>query len=85
MLERGMRVKIAGLVTGAQYNGLEATVQELLCGTDKRADGRVRVVLEGLDGKEMSIKLENCIVLSCIFCQETSPPSIELKSFNSHL
>jgi hypothetical protein len=76
MLERGMRVKIAGLVKGAQYNGLEATVQELLCSTDKRADGRVRVVLEGLDGKEMSIKLENCIVLSCIFCQETSPPSI---------
>ena len=37
MLESGMRVKIAGLVKGAQYNGLEATVQELLCGTDKRA------------------------------------------------
>ena len=32
-----MRVKIAGLVKGAQYNGLEATVKELLCGTDKRA------------------------------------------------
>ncbi len=71
-----MRVKIAGLVKGAQYNGLEATVKELLSGTDKPADGRVRVILGGPDGKEMSIKLENCYVLSCIFCQETSRPSI---------
>ena len=55
MLERGMRVKIAGLVKGAQYNGLEATVKELLSGTDKPADGRVRVILEGPDGNEMSI------------------------------
>jgi hypothetical protein len=78
MLERGMRVKITGLVKAAQYNGLEATVKQLLPGTDKTADCRVRVSLDGLahDGKEMSIKLENSFVLSCIFCQETSPPSI---------
>jgi hypothetical protein len=64
MLERGMSVDIAGLVKGAQYNGLETTVKELLSGTDKRADDRVRVILEGPDGKEMNIKLENCFVLS---------------------
>ena len=72
MLDRIMRVKTDGLIKAAQYNGLEATVKKLLSLSERR----VSVTIDGFEGKEISIKFENACVLSCIFCQKKTPPSI---------
>ena len=53
----GMRVRVEGLIKADRYNGLEANVKTI------HPNGRVSVALDGLNGKEISIKFENASVL----------------------
>lgn len=66
----GLRVKVGGLIKAAQYNGLEAIAKTLL------SDGLVRLILDGLDGKEISVKFEYAFIISCIYCKEKNPHPI---------
>jgi len=60
----GLRVKVGGLIKAAQYNGLEATAKTIL------SDGRVSLILDGLDGKEISVKFEHALDCVCVCVHE---------------
>ena len=53
----GMRVRVEGLINADHYNGLKATVKTI------HTNGRVSVALDGLNGKEISIKYESASIL----------------------
>jgi hypothetical protein len=57
LLASGQRVRIDGLNRALQYNGLHATIKELL------SDGNVIVVLDRLYDKNINVKPENVIVI----------------------
>jgi hypothetical protein len=53
----GMRVRVEGPINADHYNGLKATVKTI------HTNGRVSVALDGLNGKEISIKFESASIL----------------------
>ena len=68
LLASGLRVRIDGLTKAVQYNGLDATIIELL------SDGRVSVVLDHFNGKEIKVKPENLLVKEEKMGQEETDP-----------
>ena len=68
LLASGLRVRIDGLTKTVQYNGLDATINELL------SDGRVSVVLDHFNGKEIKVKPEHLLVKKEKTGQEETDP-----------